>query len=56
MTDDDKKKIAHLEQVNEDLEESLGRCRELLNDYRSKLAANVNDAPDLNEDGQAQSG
>lgn len=53
--DDDKQKIAHLEQVNEELEESLGRCREMLNDYRSKLAANVNDKADPDEDEQAQS-
>ena len=56
MTDDDKKKIAHLEQVNEELEDSLGRCRKLLNDYRSKLAANLNDLLDPDEDGQPQSG
>ena len=56
MTDEgDKQKIAHLEQVNEELEESLGRCREMLNDYRSKLAANLNDKADPDEDEQAQS-
>ena len=56
VTDEgDKQKIAHLEQVNEELEESLGRCREMLNDYRSKLAANLNDKADPDEDEQAQS-
>lgn len=38
MTDDDKQKIAQLELVNGKLEDSLERCRKLLNDYRSKLA------------------
>jgi len=53
--DEDKQKIAHLEQVNEQLEGSLGRCREMLNDYRAKLAANANDVPSPDEDEQAQS-
>jgi hypothetical protein len=54
MTDDDKREIARLEQVNEHLEDSLQRCRELLNDYRSKLAANVNDAPAADANGHSQ--
>lgn len=58
MTDeDDKQEIARLEQVNEQLEDSLERCRELLQEYRSKLAANTNTAVDpLDDDQQEQSG
>jgi hypothetical protein len=55
VTDGDKEKIAHLEQVNEQLEDSLARCREMLNDYRSKLAANVNDAVGPGDDRQVKS-
>jgi nitrate/nitrite-specific signal transduction histidine kinase len=40
---DDKREIAHLQQVNEELTDSLERCRELLTECRSKLAANGND-------------
>ena len=58
MNDEDKSEIARLEQVNERLEDSLERCRELLKEYRSKLAANANDEPepDEDEDGQKRSG
>ena len=58
MTDkDDKQEIARLEQVNEQLEDSLERCRELLHEYRSKLAANTNTEVDPSEDDQqGQSG
>jgi hypothetical protein len=38
----DKQDIAHLKQVNAELTASLQRCRELLLDCRSKLAANSN--------------
>ena len=55
MTDkDDKQEIARLEQVNEQLEDSLERCRELLQEYRSKLAANTNTEVDLSENGQQE--
>jgi hypothetical protein len=56
MSDKDKSEIARLEEVNERLEDSLDRCRELLKEYRSKLAANANDEPEPDEDGQKQSG
>ncbi|MCH8615965.1 hypothetical protein LZ016_07615 [Sphingomonas sp. SM33] len=58
MNDKDKSEIARLEEVNERLEDSLDRCRELLKEYRSKLAANANDEPESepDEDGQKQSG
>jgi len=59
MNDKDKSEIARLEEVNERLEDSLERCRELLKKYRSKLAANANDEPesrpDEDEEGQKQS-
>ena len=51
---DDKQEIARLEQVNEQLEGSLERCRELLQEYRSKLAANTNTEVDPSEDDQQE--
>jgi hypothetical protein len=49
MSDHDKGEIARLERLNADLTRSLKRCRELLDQWRSRLAANNNDAriPDL---------
>lgn len=44
MTAKTKKKISDLEQANADLRGSLEKCRELLSECRSKLAANSNDA------------
>jgi hypothetical protein len=40
---DDQKEIAQLEQLNDELTESLERCRGLLFECRSKLAANGNE-------------
>ena len=55
--EDDKQEIARLEQVNEQLEDSLERCRDLLQEYRSRLAANTNTELDPSEDDQqGQSG
>ena len=51
---DDKQEIARLEQVNEQLEDSLERCRELLQEYRSKLAANTNTEVDSSKDNQQE--
>ena len=34
--------VARLEQLNEELTESLQSCRTLLQDFRAKLAANSN--------------
>jgi hypothetical protein len=48
----DKQEIAQLEQVNAQLTNSLERCRELLADCRSKLAANTN-APEGERGDQA---
>jgi hypothetical protein len=39
---EDKPEIAALEQVNAELSSSLARCRALLRDCRTKLAANSN--------------
>jgi hypothetical protein len=54
----DNSEIARLLEVNVDLTRSLDRCRELVNDCRSKLAANSNepmlpDHPD-NDDEEEQ--
>lgn len=43
---DDNKQLAQLQRVNEELTESLERCRSLLSECRSKLAANGNDEDD----------
>ena len=43
----DREKIADLEQANADLQGSLERCRELVTECRSKLAANSNSIPDV---------
>jgi hypothetical protein len=42
---------AHLERINDELNHSLERCRDLLKAHRSQLAANSNDdeAPDEGE-------
>lgn len=38
----DEREIARLEQLNADLSHSLQRCRALLKDCRSRIAANFN--------------
>ena len=45
--------VSKLERTNAELTASLARCRELLEDCRSKLVANGNDQPDHD---QARSG
>jgi hypothetical protein len=42
---DDKQEIVQLRRLNEELTSSLERCRLLLRDCKSKLAANSNDIP-----------
>lgn len=39
----DNPETARLKQVNAELSRSLGRCRELVDDCRAKLAANSNE-------------
>lgn len=46
----DKQEIARLEQMNAELSKSLTRCRFLLDDCRSKLAANSNEQDLTQED------
>jgi hypothetical protein len=41
--------VARLERLNEQLGESLKRCRDMLHDYQGKLAANSNDREASNE-------
>jgi hypothetical protein len=44
MSDQEKsEEVARLERLNGELQDSLGRCRELLRECREKLAANGND-------------
>jgi hypothetical protein len=51
----DTKEPEQLNQVTERLAQSLGRCRDLVDDCRSKLAANSNEAEADGED-QSDSG
>lgn len=47
MNDDRDDERAHLERINNELNGSLERCRDLLKTHRSQLAANSNeDEPD----------
>jgi hypothetical protein len=52
---EDKYRVAELEQVNADLLNSLDRCRAILKDCRSKLAAN-NNKRDFDEQSSQRSG
>lgn len=47
---DDKEEILLLRLVNDELTNSLARCRFMLNDCKAKLAANSNDALSPEED------
>ena len=47
--DDDGKESVRLSELNEELNESLRRCRDLLKSHRSQLAANRND-PEVSEE------
>jgi len=47
---DDKQEIVRLERINDELSESLEQCWHLLEECRSKLAANANE-PDTNDRG-----
>jgi len=46
--------IARLQKVNAELSRSLGRCRELVEDCRAKLAANSNEPFMLGQEGEAE--
>jgi hypothetical protein len=46
----DNQEISQLSQVNSELRASLKRCRVLLDDCRSKLAANSNEPDAANEE------
>ena len=46
---DDKQEIVELAELNAELTKSLARCRKLLRDCRSQLAANSN-SPELLDD------
>ncbi|HWI87887.1 MAG TPA: hypothetical protein VNS11_01395 [Sphingomicrobium sp.] len=52
MNDDSADERAHLERINDELNHSLERCRDLLKTHRSQLATNSNEAeaPDDEED------
>lgn len=48
----EKDQLAELQEANAKLRASLKQCREMVADYRSRIAANVND-PDERGDGVA---
>jgi hypothetical protein len=48
-TQNDNKETANLERLNEELTNSLSRCRELVSECRERLAANSNDPDDLED-------
>jgi len=52
----DKQEIAELEELNAELTQSLRRCRKLLSDCRSQLAANSNVPEPLDEDAEENCG
>jgi hypothetical protein len=47
---DDKQELVRLERLNEELSDSLEKCRSLLDEARSKLAANGNEPETAEED------
>jgi len=47
--------VNHLNRVNAELTQSLKRCRLLLNECRSKLAANSNE-PEVSDNDDAEQG
>lgn len=51
----DNQEIAHLSRVNAELTASLKRCRVLLDDCRSRLAANSNEPEVSDNDHQEES-
>ena len=44
MVENDNTEIAQLERVNAELKDSLKRCRQIVSDCQSRLAANSNDS------------
>ena len=50
------KEVARLERLNSELASSLERCRDLLRDCRSKLAANANDVAPPEDDEETRLG
>jgi hypothetical protein len=48
----DSEEVARLERLNEELSESLKRCRTLLHDYEVRVTANSNEARDEGKDTQ----
>ena len=52
----DKKESAQLAEVNDELTRSLKLCHSLLDDYRLKLAANLNDHQAANDSDEGESG
>lgn len=44
MPNSDNQEVARLERVNAELVKSLQQCRDVLNEWRSRMTANNNDA------------
>ena len=54
MADSNDKEVARLERLNEELKQSLRRCRDLLHDYEVRLAANSNELGSLGDEQNEQ--
>lgn len=52
VSTEDENEVARLRELNGELEESIKRCRAILNDCRKRLAANTNvlEAPESDEE------
>ena len=46
----DKQQTAKIEQVNDELTRGLKLCHSLIDDYRTKLATNLNEVEPANDD------
>jgi hypothetical protein len=53
-TENDKQRIADLEDINAELTTSLDRCRAILRDCRNRLSANSNEPDVLDGDDDQQ--
>ena len=52
--EDDEQELDRLQQLNDELSNSLKRCRRLLHDYEVRLTANSNEAEAAADDSEAE--
>ena len=53
---EEKQEVARLERVNQELSDSLKRCRKLLHDYEVRLTANSNEPDASPSDRESRDG